>query len=670
MQRLRLNMAMGAVGLTGRDPGTLSTAEKAAVATALQSMPAKPPPSSTTAATQAVQQMQQQLLHCQSVIAQQQKQQQLMAQQYQQLVAQLQQVLGVGGGHMKPPQQQQQQQQQPPLQPRQGGPKSPMMTIDAEEAMMKYLQGTTPPPPGPMQPAPSYPMNPMGMHPSMGAPSTLAVPQPQIAYTLGAQQTAMESMAQRLAGVKRPRSESMTAVSHPADAFLNMPDFEGAAGSSSSSGGAGSSYGASNTSLPLSEATGDRRRSDVGADLILIRSFDKIHDLRIASVHASVDSMLIVAAGRDKRVSVFNAANQTLIGVLPVLHRERVTRARFALAGARRYLVTGSFDRSIHVWDLGLVGTPLDRLPEEPLAIYKDDHGGLPVSLDTSSLADPVTGSIDIFASCDTEGVLIIRSIQDGTILHRRHDASGAMVRMIGFEPNGDAHIALSLESRVDIYNWRTGQIVYTISPPDGRPVIGVSWDPGLIIVTTDAACYAWVVDFCLPPSAKPSESYTGRCVAIFNPRGVKLNAGIIVRDGDAPLETFMVSRQSRIILVGGWRRIFVWRIDFDRVSASGKKDERSLCYGVDAHDDLVAWITATTNHASHVVATGGFDNKVIMWKLDAILEHQVMEQTSVPVQTLPQPAVVVQAEKLPVEELAQPIDFDPISMFLNTDDL
>ena len=113
-----------------------------------------------------------------------------------------------------------------------------------------------------------------------------------------------------------------------------------------------------------------------------------------------------------------------------------------------------------------------------------------------------------------------------------------------------------------------------------------------------------------------------------------------------------------------------MWRIDFDRVSASGKKDERSLCYGVDAHDDLVAWITATTNHASHVVATGGFDNKVIMWKLDAILEHQVMEQTSMQVQTLPQPAVVVQAEKLPVEELAQPIDFDPISMFLNTDDL
>lgn len=250
---------------------------------------------------------------------------------------------------------------------------------------------------------------------------------------------------------------------------------------------------------------------------------------------------------------------------------------------------------------------------------------------------------------------------------------------MISFYPDGDHLIALALDDRVDVYDWREGKIIYTIKAPNIRPVICIDWDRGVLLMTTDTDCYVWAVDFSHPlPS---SASYTGRMVAKFTTPGDKIHSGIVLRNGAALLEDYLKPIQSRLILIGGWKKLFLWKIRYELVAGQKRIDERGRVLPIEAHDDLVAAVCSGGRlEELPYILSGGLDNNVILWKLASrpadrrasslsdVTEDEVAQNSHM--LTPESPVGPMAAGSSSVDELAPPLDFDPVTMFLNTDDL
>lgn len=652
LQRMRLHMAMAAAGLQGRDPTALNQAEMAAVAAILQQIPVpggpgRPAPSmqaqpqtaptapSGNAPSGQGQPTQQQIMQYQTMLMQQQQmmfhQQQMMIQQQQMKTG------GTSTGHRQGTPQQQQQPQRTQMIPMQS---MPPRNISAEEenAMMSFLQ----------------------------VPGQSNRPQ-----------TAMDTAARKssllLAGSKRQRTDyvssdqlmGMPNVQLDPALFLNMPEFDEEPTFES----------------PFADGTqmNSTPNRTFGAHLDILGKFDGVHEQRLASVHISSDSRLAVSAGRDKKIVIYDIQEKRVVGVLPMTHKDRVSRARIAPAGKKRLLVSGAFDKTVQLWDLGELGAPLVELPEKPMAVFSEDHSGPIISVAFANKADEQTGNVDIIASCDCEGTLVLRSIKENRVLQVIRDSNKSTVRMISFYPDGDHLIALALDDRVDVYDWREGKMVYTIKAPNGRPVICIDWDRGVLLVTTDTDCYVWAVDFSLPlPS---SASYTGRMVAKFTTPGDKIHSGIVIRNGAAPLDEFLKPIQSRLILIGGWKKLFLWKIGYELVAGKRPVDERGRVLTIDAHDDLVAAVSSGGKlEELPYILSGGLDNNVILWKLAsrpsasrvsslsdvseeevAQINHQLM---------MPESPAAQLTGSSSVDELTAPLDFDPVTMFLNTDDL
>ncbi len=598
--RQRLAAALSSVGLAGRDPSTLTPTEKAAVNSALQQMGS--PVIKSLAPAVSHLSIQQQLAQYQQLVLQQHQQQQIMFQQYQQLMMQMQMMAS-------------------------GRTSKPLIPM-----------------PGPPQPPTAMPIQPS--RPAPVSTRRLSSPTDQVydedegqymqqqppAPTI--HQTAMESAAMKsvmMAGQKRPRVFMDSQTKETARQFLNMPDVD--------------------------DADDTHKMVAVGASLLPLAEYD-VHTKRVSSIHITCDSKYVISAGHDRRIVVYDTTSLKMLGELPITHKERITRIRCTRIGKRRLLASSSFDRTVQLWDFGQCNEELGTLPTEPFQKFTD-HPALITSLDFASEADPETDVADLVATCDSEGNVVIRSIKQNKIIYSRPSTKSATIRMATFVSDRDHFLAMAIDERVEILDWRADKIVYTIVPANKKPVLGISWDRGVLAVVTAEEVFVWSVDFGL--HLPLAESFTGKCVATYKVQADKINAIQVTRDGSLPPETFLKARQDRIIVIGGYQKIIVWRIQFDRTPGSKAEiDTRQVSYSVPAHTDLVAALfSGGLNERDPFVVSGGFDHKVIIWKLKHNQPNVVVETPDVSIPTTSS-----------VDDLATPVDFDPVSMFLNTDDL
>jgi len=721
-QRLRLNMAMASTGLSGRDTATLTSSEKAALTTALQAMPSLTHPLSSPllpslpSANSNLTAIQQQLMQYQMMLAQQQKQHQMLMQQYQILVQQVRSpkpILPASASASAKPPTGRQQQQMP----------GQMSMEAAEDAMLSYLQGTLPVSPRPIMPgsvSAQQQQQPLGYFvpgqpPQAGAPQYMQ----QQFQPPQAGRTAIESIARRSSNLLHKRrisddgnsayqyhhandlteggSTSSASSTAAVDAFLNMPSFD--------EDGASTGSGEDD-----STANGDAMAAAL--DLHRLAVFEGLHSDRLASVHASADGMLAAATGRDMRVSIYSLPERKLLGILPITHKDRVTRARFAQAGKRRLLATCSFDHQVHLWDLGASGERLEAsaLPSAPTAMYggegEEQVAGLLVSVDLGGALNPETGCPDALATCDTTGTLLIRSLRhSGRILHRAQIQSssstttaagidGSSVRMLAFPYGPASHdrwIALAVEDRVDVWDWRDSRVAFVVRSPNGRPVIGVTWETGLILVTTDAECYLWAIDIAA------DGTFTGRQVARLPAPSDKLTSAIFVPSSGS------TENAARYILLGSYKKIGIWQVPsyqssthlLSASSVTSRKgqpsaaDERGMQlvrWVEGAHEDMVSCLACCMDVDQQVtVVSGGSDSRVVFWRLQPGLPPPVVpgggggggDLTGLTGSTTmdqmnheDQMDNLQSLDMLNNDHQQQQLDFDPIAMFLNTDDL
>lgn len=611
-QRARLNMAMSMVGLAGRDPASLNPVEKNSVMNAFRSIAMPTPAMATPSAvpspslgSQAPPSAQQQLLQYQMMLQHQQQQNQLLYQQYQQLMSQQRSFLQVPGA------------------------------VEQQQVLPRRTSAGT------NTQQPKRKLSTTFDNAQIAPPPVSTRTNPEI---LGSPKRVRSASNESLSPLSQCSSDE-----HVTSQYFNMPDVD-----DSQNAGAEAAILAT-------------KKESVQADLQLLASFDQVYDKRISSVHISSDARLMASAGRDGKIAIFDLHAKKLIGVLPVLHSERVSRAWFAQAGWRRYLLTGGSDKALHLWDFGDAGSSLVELPTNPVKVISEDHSALIVSVEISNKLN--SDQIDVIASCDTEGVLVIRSLAQDQVLHKFSDKNHSAVKAMAFEPQGDSILALAIGDKVDFYDWRQEAVVYTIKAPNGKHVNHISWAPGLILLTTDTELYGWSLDFGF---AEPiPQVYNGRLVAKFQGRGENINCSCIINENTStdPLQ----SKQNRLVAIGGWKKIFLWRINYDRQGGKTGTDERGNAFKIDAHHDLVSSLaSATGSKGLPFVVSGGYDCRVMIWSVTRVAVRpsappsQVHDPAPPPAYPpfLPNPSGFSSVDELGA------INFDPISMFLDSNEL
>lgn len=516
-----------------------------------------------------------------------------------------------------------------------------MLHQQQQQAKTKPILPSKPAPaPAPVQ-SPRPPTSPMLSPVAPAAPQAPPAEDPTHNFLLDSAQqpeprTATEVAATRAAHMKRTRSLSQLSISSQEskragfeDEFISLPESLGPA--------------------------------SVGFDLATVAHFRE-HEGKVAVVEVSADSLYVASGGQDRRIVIVEAGAGRVVGSLPPLHTERIACLRFAPYGRRRYLVSTSYDRTVQLWDLGGAGERLAAVPEKPVAVFQD-HAAPVVAADLAqrlSAADEA----DTIATCDADGTLVVRSIKLNRVLHRTTNAAFASAKRICFEPDGDRLVALALEDRFEVYDWSLGRSVYTARSPLATAVVSLAWDRGLIVFATASEVVAWSVNFGLG-GARDAETFTGHQAGVYNRlQGDKISTVAFLRPGTTP-EDYTRQRQDRLIMFGTYQRIYMWRILYERGSARRRSttDERCLVRFWETHESQVACVAAGgLANPSPFVASAGHDSQVFLWRL----RREDAEQA---VALAPASDAASGSPADPADPSAG-LDFDPVAMFLNTDDL
>jgi WD40 repeat protein len=323
---------------------------------------------------------------------------------------------------------------------------------------------------------------------------------------------------------------------------------------------------------------------------------------KAVSASFSHDGLLFASGGHDKRVIVFSLVTKRQLFVLEG-HSQQITQVRFVPCGRHRLLATASFDKTVHVWNLGDADEAADTLtlPESPQLVLKDVHDEPIWSVDFIPTFDDTPLRL---TSIDASGKLAIWDLETGVALFtttiKTTDDRAVTVRQIKARPatsDSPAILAIANGCHVELFDCdRMALLASVLISPSvgdqkGKAVIALNWG-----------------DHSMPDHLIAA---TSEAVAIYELNMLR-NVGTAI---PAPLATLSVpadkitccvfARGSRCALIGGYQGVYYWDYDSSR---------RPVKFP--AHEGLVVSLS-TTRSGPLVIGSASHDGWVKLWHLE-----------------------------------------------------
>lgn len=182
----------------------------------------------------------------------------------------------------------------------------------------------------------------------------------------------------------------------------------------------------------------------------------KGHSAPVKSISFNSDGTLLVSAGDDKLVKIWDADKRKFIQSFSG-HQNWVRSAQFSLDS--RMVASGSDDRTVKLWDV----------VHENLIHTFIDHSGM-----VSDVKYHPDGSC--LASCSSDKKIKIFDCRSQRLL-QHYDAHADAVNTVSFHSNGRYLVSTSNDATVKIWDLRKGQIMYTLYGHEG-PTTTATFSP------------------------------------------------------------------------------------------------------------------------------------------------------------------------------------------------
>ena len=382
----------------------------------------------------------------------------------------------------------------------------------------------------------------------------------------------------------------------------------------------------------------------------------------------SADGLLLASGGHDRKVRLWRILADDSedpqvipLGILPLEHAASITQVRFSPVGAIRFLATCSFDKTVHVWNLGRDGLLLqgtESLPTRPCAIFAE-HQAAVFSVDfLPTTPDGVTAA-DTICSCDSDGVLMTWKFgeaeepsQNQVFQLATQDTAAVTVRQIKFQP-WTSHervplLAIANGTQVDLFDCRAYRIVGTIRTDHTKPVVSLCWGdtqlPNLLGLATSDALSIWNVmtwasstSTAIPPQQTPrlQAAPEFRCMSTIPLQGDKIICCTFMRSTIPEQGSEAGKRRviEKYLVFGTYRLIYLTRLHVVVDAATGlvlqvctngqatsadehtmRPSRHSVMLSCEAHAGMVAGISVT-RQGPLLLASAGHDSAVKLWK-------------------------------------------------------
>lgn len=320
---------------------------------------------------------------------------------------------------------------------------------------------------------------------------------------------------------------------------------------------------------------------------------------KAVSASFSHDGILIASGGHDKRVLVFSVQAKQQLFALEGHHSQQITQVRFSLSGPRRFLATASFDKTVHIWDLGAEGEASPETPPDaPVLILKDVHEEPIWSIDF------VPGeSGPRLCSIDASGKLVLWDLETGISLHttiiKTSDDQSVTVRQLKAGPLTSNHpsiLAIANGSHVELFNCdeTSPKASLLVSGPvgdqKGKPVVALSWGdqhaPDTLVTATSEAVSIWDLSAVLRGGATSPPTP----LAILPIPADKITC-CTLWDGK--------------VVIGGYQGIYLWEVGSEGRGRSAK---------FPAHEGLVVSVSRC---GDTLLGSASHDGWVKLWQLE-----------------------------------------------------
>lgn len=364
---------------------------------------------------------------------------------------------------------------------------------------------------------------------------------------------------------------------------------------------------------------------------------------KAVSTSISADGLFLASGGHDRRILVFALVQdqRQLAIVLEGHHSQQITQVRFSSDGDRRWLASSSFDKTVHIWDLGRVDDPTlpDHLQEDgPQFILRDVHDERIWSIDFLPISTPAEPRR--LASIDAAGKLVLWQLPAlgnersspmtlFTTTVKSTDDHVVTVRQIKARPSSStapgrpALLAIANGSRVELFDCDKHECIEaplllpSPSPePKGKTIVAINWGDGsqsdtLLAATTESVAI-WDLASLQGASVSrppPSPSLSLSLSATSTSSCARPIASAIIPADK--LTCCLLLRDSGCVLLGGYKGIYLW--EYHRTTTSQLPPRRPLKFS--AHEGLVVSLSVSRT-GPLLVGSASHDGRVKLWSV------------------------------------------------------
>ncbi|HEY0754917.1 MAG TPA: TIR domain-containing protein [Ktedonobacteraceae bacterium] len=329
---------------------------------------------------------------------------------------------------------------------------------------------------------------------------------------------------------------------------------------------------------------------------ILVRAFDP--DPRFYHGKATVYEQLARQA-HDRALEI-HAKKFTLLHELKE-HSDKVTS--IALSSDGKTLVSGSYDKTIRVWNVQ-TGQTLYKLEG-----HSNGVRSVAISSDGQMLA---SGSYD--------QTIRIWNARTGQFL-RTLKGHNDVIANITLSPDGQTLVSSSMDKTIKVWNLQTGQHLRTLEghndvianitlSPDGQMLVGVSIDKTIKMWNLQTGQHLRTLEGHLGPIAGIALSPDGqtlvsgsadKTIKIWN-----MYTGQLLRTlkaHDASVMSLAISRDGQMLVSGSWdQTVKLWNLQTGQ-----------LLRTLEGHSGVVRSVALST--AGQILASGSEDKTIRIWK-------------------------------------------------------